>query len=266
VNHQEARDHVVEGFRRTFGHAPKIAEAQILQGIGWLETQYGQGWRGNGKGSHNWGAIQSGRTPCDPAKSFEYTDTTPTSSGTSVPYRICFRKYADDDAGAADLARVAYQRRPTVLVAATKGDIMAVSTAMYDTTYYQGFGPTREARIANHHRALLAAIQKGAQALGEAMPDGSVLPPRTLRLQTPRMSGTDVERAQRLLCGNADAAEVLVVLAGEQFGTFGSVTVKMARAFQAAHAGLACDGIVGPRTWAALEASAAGPPAKCDHQ
>jgi hypothetical protein len=240
MNHQEARDHVVEGFTRTFGRTPTLPEAQILQGIGWLETQYGAGWHGAGAGSHNWGAIQSGRAPCNPATSFEYTDTSPNPDGTSTPYRICFRKYPDDDAGAADLARVAYQRRPTVLAAASAGDIMGASTALYDTTYYQGFGPTREARIANHYKALLAAVQRIAGALGEPMPDGSAIPPRTLRLKTPYMTGDDVKRVQAAAGAKVD-------------GVYGPDTVKAVKAFQAGRTGLAADGIVGPQTWIAIE-------------
>lgn len=241
MKHQEARDHVVEGFKRTFGRTPTLPEAQILQGIGWLETQYSAGWHGAGAGSHNWGAIQSGRVPCNPATSFEYTDTSPNADGSSTPYRICFRKYADDDAGAADLARVAYQRRPLVLTEATSGDILGVSMALYDTTYYQGFGPTREARIANHCKALLAAVQRIAGALGEPMPDGSAVPPRTLRLKTPYMTGDDVKRVQTAVGAKPD-------------GVYGPNTVKMVKAFQAARPGLSADGIVGPQTWAALSA------------
>lgn len=240
MNNVKARQHIIVGFTRTFNRPPTQPEAQILQGIGWLETRFGSGWSLAGKGSHNWGAIQRGRPPCDPSTSFEYIDTSPTSSGGSVPYRICFRKYVDDDAGAADLARVAYQRRSTVLVAATAGNLVDVSAALYDTTYYQGFGKTREARIANHHRALLAACRRIARALDEPMADGSVVPPRTLRLKKPRMVGEDVRRIQRIVGAKED-------------GEYGPLTAKAVKAWQTARSGLSVDGVVGPITWAAVE-------------
>lgn len=240
MDHQQARAHIIEGFTRTFNRPPTLPEAQILQGIGWLETRYGAGWGGAGKGSHNWGAIQSGRVPCNPATSFESTDTSPNADGSSTPYRICFRKYADDDAGAADLARVAYQRRPIVLAAAGKGDLWAVSAALRTTGYYEGFGKTQEERIRHHYEALLAAVQRAARALNELMPDGSPLPPRTLKLKTPRMTGDDVKRVQLVVGAKVD-------------GVYGPITTKLVKAFQSSRTGLAADGVVGPQTWAAIE-------------
>ena len=123
LSHAEARKYIVAGFKAIFGREPTVPEAQAVQGVGWLETQYASGWRSDTKPNWNWGAIQSGRPPCNPATSFQYTDTHPTASGASIPYTICFAKYATPEAGAAALVREVYQKRPKVLAAATAGDL-----------------------------------------------------------------------------------------------------------------------------------------------
>jgi len=75
--HAEARQIITAAFRAAFGHEATRSVAQVLQGVGWLETNYAQGWKGSGKDSNNWGAIQSGKPPCDPAKNFVYNGALP---------------------------------------------------------------------------------------------------------------------------------------------------------------------------------------------
>lgn len=236
MNHQDARNAVTVAFRQVFMREPTRSEAQLVQAVGFLESRYGRAWQGAGVGSNNWGAIQYGRTPCDPAVSFEYTDTSPQPDGTSRPYRICFKRYAGPADGAADLVKTVYKRRPSVLAAATAGDAYAFSAAMYDTRYYEGFGPTREARIANHHRAMVKILGVIALALGETLPDGGQPPPPTLRRGS---SGEAVREWQRIVGVVSD-------------GQFGPVTEAATKAWQTAR-GLKADGIVGPVTWGAAE-------------
>lgn len=165
VSQAQARDWAYQGFIQTMGRQPSLLEVQFLQGIAWLETQYGQGWKGAGVGSNNMGAVQAGRPPCNPDRSFLYQDSQPTSSGTNIPYQICFKKYPSQIDGMADVARIMYKNMhvdPT--------SIEAVSTQLYDHHYYGGFGKTREERIRHHISALTKALQLQTKALGESMP------------------------------------------------------------------------------------------------
>jgi len=65
----------------------------------------------------------------------------------------------------ADVARILYKQ-----MAITPTSIEAVSTQMYDKHYYEGFGATREARIANHVKALTTNLKAMTDKLGEPMP------------------------------------------------------------------------------------------------
>src|ERR1044071_764272 len=77
-------------------------ERYWIQLISALESQYAKGWKGAGVGSWNMGAVQAGHAPCNPATSFEYTDSHPNADGTSTKYTICFKKYAGPVEGMAD--------------------------------------------------------------------------------------------------------------------------------------------------------------------
>lgn len=182
VSHRDARALCNEAFRRVFGREPKRSEAQLAQAIGRLESNYGQGWKPPGDGSHNIGAIQKGTWT---GKTFTYTDTRPNADGTSTPYVIEFRKYNTAIDGWVDLIKRVYTggiwpkgmahkavggpRMLLVLPAATRGDAAAFSAGLYDTVYYQGHGKTREARIANHRKAVLSALLAMAKEIKEPL-------------------------------------------------------------------------------------------------
>lgn len=68
--------------------------------------------------------------------------------------------------------------------------------------------------------------------------------------------GNDVQHLQNLLNGKGHSLTV--------DGDFGPATEKAVKDFQGAN-GLASDGIVGPNTWAKLEAAPAAPPAAATH-
>jgi len=245
TTHKDARLYTTRGYEKNFGvqAEPLRAVLQACQGVGWLETDYGAGWHGDGAGSNNIGAIQAGNPPCNPATSFLYTDTNPTNTGTNVPYQVCFRRYATPELGWADLVRVMYVKRPSVLEAAKTGDLYAVSEALYDTNYYRGFGATKAQRVAHHYAALRSAVNRAAVALSEKMPDGFDPLARVLKwswLVPIPSRGEDVKRVQRIVGIDDD-------------GWYGSKTAAKVKAFQIAYHGLQPDGVVGMDTWHAIQ-------------
>lgn len=260
MNHAEARQHTARGFKLMFGREPTTSEAQIAQGVAWLETNYGMGWKGAGVGSNNMGAVQAGRPPCDPAKSFLYTDTNPTDGGGSIPYAICFKKYPGPVEGFTDVIKNVYvssgltandaplphphHRGKEALDAAHAGDIYAASVALYDGSYYRGFGPNRIVRIANHYRALRSAVNAAAVALKEKMPDGFDPLVRVMKFRFPFIQkGGDVMRVQRV-----------VGFVGKDIdGWYGTKTRDRVRALQIATPGLLPDGVVGMDTWLTVQ-------------
>lgn len=170
VPHAEARNLAANALRARFGVEPTSGEVKALAGIGWLETNYGEGWKGDGKGSFNIGAIHRGGNW--QGETFLQTDTRPDSSGNSVEYVAEFRKYASPVDGWADLATNAFvaNDRARVRAAAANDDWYGVSQGLYQTGYYEGFGATPEERIGHHYDALRAAI---AKADGTNADDGS---------------------------------------------------------------------------------------------
>ncbi len=171
ISHRDARIMICEGYRRIYGAEPTRSVAQCVQAVGILETNYGQGWSPKvpgAVGSFNMGAITAGREWT--GETFEHRDSYPDATGKNIWYSTKFRRYPSAQDGMTDLVRIVYAKRPSVLAAAKLGDAYAFSAAMYDTTYYKGFGKTRAERIDNHHRAVSGAIARMCKALGEEPP------------------------------------------------------------------------------------------------
>lgn len=166
VSHAQAREWAANGTATVVPFAQAtLAHVQFVQAVALIESGYGQGWKGDGVGSNNMGAVQAGRPPCNPNTSFQYQDSHPNSDGSSTPYTICFKKYDTPTDGMADVARILYKQmgvKPT--------SIRAVATQMYEHHYYEGFGATKEARINGEVKALTNALTKITSALGEPMP------------------------------------------------------------------------------------------------
>lgn len=176
--HQWARDILTQAFRQTMGREPTVSELQLAQAVSWHESNYGRGWRaaknpdGRATSSNNWGAVQSGMPKGNacPINSFMYTDTHPTSAGVNVPYQVCFKTYPTPVDGAADVVRLLFKsksRGPGITEAARAGSVNDFSTIMYDTKYYEGWGKTREERIAGHANRMRKTIQTISTALNE---------------------------------------------------------------------------------------------------
>lgn len=172
MNHADARTLIEEGFRRCYGVRPSLSQAQCLQAIGWLETNYGEGWSDKvpgAAGSNNWGAITAGTEWY--GSTFEHRDSRPDASGNNIWYTTRFRRYSAPIDGATDLANIVYLTRDkAVLSAAEHGATLAFSTALYNTGYYKGFGATPDERITRHHAAVQSAIALQCKALNEPPP------------------------------------------------------------------------------------------------
>lgn len=253
--HRWARPLYLQGFREHYERDPSLPEVQAIQGVGWLETRQTTAWTGAGQGSFNAGAIQGGgKPPCPIATSFQYTDTHPNPDGTSTPYSICFRRYASAELGMADLIRVGYVRRPRVLAAATRGNFYEVSAELHASRYYEGFGATVAARIANHHKALASAIKSAALAIGESFNDvppiqvppwqDDFLPDNPMILRGSR--GPYVKVWQDILNGWLEKNGANAIVGDSMFGP---VTAVITKNWQLSKQ-LKGDSKVGPLTWA----------------
>lgn len=207
--HREFRQLVCEAFRQRFGREPTRSEAQFAHAVAELETSCGDGWADpEHDKANNFGAIQAGGSWT--GATFIHRDSSPQPDGSNRWYVTKFRAYPTAIDGASDLVRVVYlvarkvagvtrDRVTMVLGPATRGDSLGVSTGLYDSGYYEGFGRTREERIGHHHLALTKALERIARDLREPLPDGvdpPELPARVLRI---RMQGSDVAWMQRAL-------------------------------------------------------------------
>lgn len=264
--HADEKVFVEAGFYRNFGREPSLVESQVCQGVDWLETNYGKGWKGAGVGSKNRGAVQSGRPPCPVSTSFLYTDTHPNPDGTSTTYSICFRKYADDVDACADMERyivgTASKPKQNVLDACARGDLWGVSAGMHANHYYEGFGKTVAERIENHRKALVAAIKRRCDELGEPFPSGQpTTVAKVVKLWQSIFNAPKKSTLRRGSRGMAvqDWQRFIGVVAD---GIFGPVTEQETIAWQGKHKNvvtgkpLKVDGVVGNETWAAAEVEA----------
>jgi len=233
TSHSDARSYAIQALLKRFEESPKAGEVKALAGIACLETRYGDGWKGAGAGSHNMGAEQCGNTW--KGDRFIYVDTHPNADGTSKPYRACFRKYANPEAGWFALVDIVYvnRKRDRVRRAARADDWKGVSQGLYSTGYYEGFGKTPAERVGNHLRALTKSIAAADGAVVPTMPMATL--PDTVRRGS---RGEAVKLLQRELQLAAD-------------GLFGAITEAVLRVYQHDH-GLLMDGVCGPKTWAVL--------------
>jgi hypothetical protein len=232
ITHIRARAIVEDAFRSALGRNGTRTELLLAQAWGSVESSYGEGWRGAGEGSHNWGAIQA-RADWKGA-TFVTRDTHPKSDGSNEPYEYAYRAYPTPEAGAADLMRVLFTgRHSPCLEFATAGDLKGFATSLYRTGYYEGRGATDTDRIFHRRWALTAATIRIGQELNEPLANGAPVP-ATFR------DGDATEWAKRglLLCTR-----------------LGHSTVKVAqqrRPRALLEDDVPADGVCGPATWSML--------------
>lgn len=129
----------------------------LVRIVGCLESHYGDGWKGAGRGSNNWGAVTAskswrGRTflhrdsRWDPKKKQQRT------------YITRFRAYDTPESGARDLHQILTGKRHGVAATlARRGQWSSISRAIgpLGTGYYGGHGPPEKATAAHRRRFLL---------------------------------------------------------------------------------------------------------------
>ena len=239
--------------------APDATELELdaVQGVAWVETNYGQGWKGAGVGSHNWGAIVCTRPTQD---CFEHKDSNPEGS-----YIARFRRYSSDLEGAKDVAREVL-RRSGVKEAAASRDAYGIAKAMYETGYYSGISPDPETNILRYARRLTDANELFGGSLGkvEAAPTERPTEPEPLAWPA-RLSplwGEPLRSAYSLevLKSGAKGSQVALwqaIIGVRIDGSFGDSTLDATRQWQSRHNSpltgklLVSDGVVGKHTWSA---------------
>jgi murein DD-endopeptidase MepM/ murein hydrolase activator NlpD len=176
--HKWARDILERAFIKVMGREPTLTELQLAQSVALIETTYGTGWKGEGRNSNNWGAIQCSDCPnkgkpvngkCPPG-SFYQQDSNPTSSGKQQIYHWCYKSYPTPEDGAAGLIKQIFinkNRKDLTLEAAENKSVKDFSAAMYDSKYYAGTKPTREGNINSHFNKMNKAIAAITSALNE---------------------------------------------------------------------------------------------------
>ncbi len=176
--HKWARKMLERAFEKVMGREPTLAEIQLAQTTALIETGYGTRWKGEGKNSNNWGAIQCADCPnkgkpingkC-PQGSFLQEDSSPTPSGKQNVYHWCYKSYSTPEAGAADLIKQIFvnkTRKDLTLDAAENKSIKDFSTAMFDSKYYEGTGKNRNERIDRHFNKMNQGLATIISALNE---------------------------------------------------------------------------------------------------
>lgn len=171
---------IVEAWPRVTGQQPNLAELQIAAANAHLESACGRASytnkiTGEKATLNNWGAVQAGKPPCDPARSFEATDTR--ADGT--PYQWCYARYATPADGAAEMIRQMTVRRPTSWRHMRAGDIDAWAAAMRTTDPETGVGLYFEQSAAGRAAGIDQRVRSIAAAFGEPIAATRGGPPRT---------------------------------------------------------------------------------------
>jgi hypothetical protein len=123
-----------------------VSGRALLVAIGGLESHWGDAWQG----TNNWGAITAGSGWT--GATFEHADSRWTPSGV-VRYVTNFRSYPTAIDGAKDLAQLLAHQYSKALSAASDGNWLGASAALYDAGYYTGTRP-RAGAIADHYKRL----------------------------------------------------------------------------------------------------------------
>lgn len=153
--HRQARQTVRDAFKELYGREPTLEELQYAQAVAWLESSYGQGWKGDMVGSNNWGAVQCAKNKQTAAGCISYQD----SYEDGTKYTVSFRSYETPKDGAKDLLKHVFTYRGTSN-AINGGDIMQGSYEMRRGKYYGGFCPKATKQYGKAVTASLGAPDK----------------------------------------------------------------------------------------------------------
>lgn len=163
----EARAIVLSVFQSVTGRRSVSAtELQGILAVSRGESGWGEWWKGEMVGSHNWAARQCPNTGKDCSKEAQrghtcaaYSDTMDGTERTRYPQ--CFMVYPNEAAGAADAVRQLYFRRG-VSSALQTGDALLISQKMRDTNYYGKRVPVRRyaGMIYNNAREIAAGLKE----------------------------------------------------------------------------------------------------------
>lgn len=149
---------------------PEYCTDKVVQGVAAIarhETGFGtyKPFARPGFESNNWGAQQCSvvaKAGACPAGCFPATDTSPTSSGGSIPYLACFLVNPSPEAGARSLVKLVTVSRPGIAAALATGDVPTIAEAMYAAHYFEGYGKTVAERKAGYATALFRNAQMNA--------------------------------------------------------------------------------------------------------
>ncbi len=132
----------IEAFKRVHGVTPTNAQLEAVMAVGRHETNFGTAkFRGGvGPGMHNHGAVQcckpNKETGKCPDNAFLSQDTTPNPNGGDTVYSVCFKRYANDVDGAADLIRI-IGKKPLSIMKATTNSLAGFAAGMYLQGYFE---------------------------------------------------------------------------------------------------------------------------------
>ena len=153
-SHKAARQTLIDAFKELYGREPTLAELQYAHAVGWLETSYGQSWKGAMQGSNNWGAVHcpTNQQSKNTSLASQFTNLVTTGSATpgciqyqdsysdGTKFDVAFKSYPTPKDGAKDLLKHIFTYRGTG-GALAGGDIFRASYLMRRQTYYGGHCP-----------------------------------------------------------------------------------------------------------------------------
>jgi hypothetical protein len=194
AGHAFGRDKLLAVWPSVLGGAPSVRARQLVQAVSAGEGGYGLAtYRrlsipegvtiGTTSDSNNWGAVQCGtKLPCSPS-CFVATDSSPrliTDANPRGLYDSCYRRHATPEEGAAAYLKTLVANRAGVRAILESGSATSMARAMFESGYYEGYGPTKEARIANYAKGIMYNATNLSKALGEpllvSLPESSSVP------------------------------------------------------------------------------------------
>ena len=265
------------GWKKGFGDSPSTSNVALGLSVAQLETSCGDAW----PGAFNWGAVQrrtlssseklvlssvkaslsnlslakstlnsaraSGTLPAADSRDYLWVDTSPVNGA----YWIYFWAFPNDDEGAAFFINTLAAKRPgckSVLVSAnpTASDL---ASAMYSSKYYEGFhDPSKPGGAQSNINDYSAGISRNLNSITNALSGWSpgATPPPVTPSDFDLKTVLGIQQALNWL-------HVVPVSLAED-GVSGPSTKSAIIVYQKSQ-GLTPDGVVGPRTIAAISKS-----------